>query len=252
MESEITSLSLNDIFRFSCSSEVPCFNECCKDMNQFLTPYDILRLKNRLEISSTSFIKQYTTQHMGPESGLPIITFKISENFEFKCPFNKPSGCSVYEDRPGACRSYPLARMAYRSKETGSISDQYMLLQEPHCKGFCEEKTQSVQEWIEYQEIAIYNEMNDLMMEIINLKNRIMPDRMDCQSRQIFHLACYDLDAFRFQIFEKEILDELNLEPKIIDSVRHDDNVLLKLGLEWVKFKVFGKKTVTYSSLEAV
>jgi uncharacterized protein len=50
-----------------------------------------------------------------------------------------------------------------------------MLLKEPHCKGFQTGNHQSVKEWIENQGLMIYNEMNDLLMEIISLKNITMP-----------------------------------------------------------------------------
>ena len=76
MENYMTPLSTNDTFLFSCSKKVSCFNECCRDLNQFLTPYDILRLKHHLDLSSNIFLERYTTQQVGPETGLPIITLK--------------------------------------------------------------------------------------------------------------------------------------------------------------------------------
>jgi len=144
----MTPLSLDDTFRFSCSKRVPCFNECCKELNQYLTPYDILRLKNRLDLSSALFLQRYTVQHTGLESGLPIITLKPNYDKELKCPFVTSKGCGVYEDRPSSCRAYPLARIASRSRETGRINEQYLLLQESHCRGFEQEQSQTVGEWI--------------------------------------------------------------------------------------------------------
>ena len=47
MDDVISPLSLTDTFAFSCSARVACFNDCCRDLNQFLMPYDILRLKIR-------------------------------------------------------------------------------------------------------------------------------------------------------------------------------------------------------------
>ena len=84
MENNMTPLSLNDTFKFSCSKKVPCFNECCRDLNQFLFPYDILRMKNRLGLPSNLFLEQYTSQHTGPETGLPVITFKTDPFKELK------------------------------------------------------------------------------------------------------------------------------------------------------------------------
>jgi len=240
-DNNIMPLSLEDTFTFSCSKDVPCFNECCRDLHQFLTPYDILRLKNRLGIPSGLFLEQYTARHTGPESGLPIITLK-ADGSKLKCPFVTPSGCSVYEDRPSSCRTYPLARILTRSKKTGSIAEQYMLLKEPHCLGFNYGQIQTVREWIESQGIAVYNEMNDLLMDIIRLKNRLMPGSIDDKSRRIFNMACYNLDTFRSHIFEKGILNNHDFDKDTLDAVKNDDVALLKLGLNWIKQMLFSNK----------
>ena len=241
MDDNITPLSLNDTFQFSCSSKVLCFNECCRDLNQFLFPYDILRLKNRLELPSNLFLERYTSQHTGPESGFPIITFKADHFSELKCPFVTQSGCSVYQDRPSSCRTYPLVRMASRSRETGRITEQYMLLKEPHCLGFNQDQIQTVQKWIEDQGVTVYNQMNDMLMEIISLKNRLMPGPLDIKSSLMFHMVCYNLDKFRSHIFEQGILDDRNLDSVTLDSVKNDDVELLKLGFKWIKDTLFGE-----------
>lgn len=242
MTDTMTPLSIEERFRFSCSEQVPCFNECCRDLNQFLTPYDVLRLKKRLQLPSSVFLQRYTTQHNGPESGLPVTTFKMKAESGFKCPFVTPEGCSVYEDRPSSCRMYPLARAISRSRETGEIKEYFMLIREPHCHGFNQDHTQTVREWIENQGLAAYNRMNDELMEIISLKNRMIPGPLDRYSRDIFHMACYDLDTFREKIFNEGLLAKCNLSQSIFDAIQHDDITLLRVGLAWIKNKLFGLK----------
>ncbi len=237
---DMIALGINDRFQFSCSKTLSCFNECCRDLNQFLTPYDILRLKNRLDISSDLFLEQYTLQHIGPESGLPMVTLKPAETSRLKCPFVSPSGCSVYKDRPGSCRSYPLARLATRSRDTGNITEHYALMTESHCHGFEKGSSQTVRDWIETQGLGIYNLMNDLLMEIISLKNRLKPGALDIKSRHLFHLALYDLDNFRTQLFEArnleiEPLASQNPDPGLREALKTDDTRLLKFGIEWIK-----------------
>ncbi|MBW1894241.1 MAG: YkgJ family cysteine cluster protein [Deltaproteobacteria bacterium] len=237
---QITALGLDDSFMFSCSKQVPCFNECCRDLNQLLTPYDILCLKNSLGISSGQFLEEYTLQHTGPETGLPVVTLKPNNaSNEAKCPFVTEEGCRVYSNRPGSCRTYPLARLASRSRETGEITEHYALLNEPHCQGFEEGDTRTVRKWIEDQGIAIYNEMNDLFMEIISLKNRLMPGPMGIKSRHMFHLACYDLDNFRTHLFEKGFLSGLDLGQVETEMLRNDDIELMKFGIKWVQENIF-------------
>jgi uncharacterized protein len=240
MESNMRPLSENDTFVFSCSKKVSCFNECCRDLNQFLTPYDILRLKHRLGMSSHRFLEHYTTQQTGPETGLPIIILKTDRDRKLKCPFVVSSGCSVYEDRPSSCRTYPLARVASRSRETNTITEQYILLKEPHCLGFEQGRTWTIREWIKDQNIALYNEMNDLLLEIISLKNRLIPGPLDIKSRFSFYMALYDVDTFRSHIFEQNVLDDWDLDDQSLDRLKNDDLELLKLGHQWVKRILFG------------
>ena len=240
MENNVIPLLQNDRFTFSCSKKVPCFNQCCRDLNQFLTPYDILRLKNRMGLSSGRFIERYGFQQTGPETGLPIVSLKMEVAKDLKCPFVTPSGCGVYEDRPSSCRTYPLVRLASRSRETGNIAERFLLLKEPHCLGFEQGRIWTIHEWIENQEVSFYNEMNDMLLEIISLKNQNLSGSLDVKSRRCFHMALYDIDAFRSNIFENNILDRRHLDAETLDNLKIDDVALLKLGHRWIKNILFG------------
>ncbi len=239
MECDFIPISINDSFQFSCGSHISCFNECCRDLNQFLTPYDVLRLKQRLKLNADHFLKRYTSQHTGPESGLPVIRLREKSDDLLKCPFVTPEGCAVYEDRPSSCRAYPIVRAVARNRQSGKLTEHFMLLSEPHCKGFKEGKKQTVKEWIENQGLVIYNEMNDLMMEIISLKNKTMPGPLDLKSRHLFHMACYDLDSFREKIFLKNLLKSDEYNKSLLDKARHDDTALLKISLKWIQERLF-------------
>jgi Fe-S-cluster containining protein len=244
MDNTVIPLSLDDAFQFSCSEQVACFNECCRDLNQFLTPYDILRLKRHLGISSQSFLQGYTVQHIGPESGLPIISLKAGGPPALKCPFVTPSGCSVYEDRPSSCRTYPVARVISRCRETSQTTERFMLIKEPHCQGFLQAKTQTVREWIESQGISVYNEMNDGLMEIISLKNRLMPGPLDLKDKRLMYMALYDLDAFRAYLFDRGALEECIIGSEAPPAIETDDVALLKFAFKWIRHALFGKEAV--------
>lgn len=243
MAENIVPVGTTDSFRFECSKRIACFNSCCRDLNQFLTPYDIVRLKNNLGVSSGRFLERYTLQHTGPQTGLPVVTLKPSGTAdEARCPFVSEDGCRVYDDRPGSCRMYPLARLASRSRETGEITEHYAILRESHCRGFEAGESHTVGEWIEDQGLGVYNEMNDRFMEIISLKNRLMPGPMDLKSRHMFHLACYDLDNFRRQIREEGLLCDANEGGSTDPAIYQNDDIeLMKVGLKWVREAVFGR-----------
>ena len=239
MEPDLTPISLQESFRFSCSPDVPCFNECCRDLNQFLTPYDILRLKNHLGLSSGQFLRKYTSQHTGPESGLPIVTLKPNDSHKLTCPFVTDRGCRVYENRPSSCRTYPLLRAVSQSRSTAETSAQFMVLRESHCRGFEAGKTRTLGQWIDEQGLAVYNENNDNLMQIISLKNRLIPGPLDLKSSQLFNTALYDLDNFRLQIQNNGLLDNFHIDSSIMDAALKSDVLLLDLAMQWLKHALF-------------
>lgn len=239
MNDNLTPIMPDGQFRFACSPGVACFNACCRDLNQSLYPYDILRLKKRLRLSSGEFLERYTTRHIGPGSGLPIVTLKPNDAGRLTCPFVSEKGCRVYEDRPASCRTYPLVRAISRCRKTGRITERFMLLKEPHCLGFNEPLKQTVRQWMEGQEIETYNSINDNLMQIIGLKNQVLPGPLDLKSRHLVYLAFYDLDNFRNQIFKNKLLDNTDVDPQKLNSAKADDVQLLEIGMEWIKQVLF-------------
>ena len=231
MESEkIFELSEDEPFCFDCQSHVPCFNECCRDLNQFLTPYDIVRLKNHFKLSSSDFLNQYTTKHIGPQTGLPVITITPADRFERICPFVTPAGCSVYENRPSSCRMYPVIRVLSRSREDGNKQIRYALIKESHCQGFEQKRQLTVREWMDGQGLTLYNENNDLMMDIISLKNQYIPGPLEGNAQKLFYTMCYDIDCL------KEDERAAGLEDiEISEAEKNDDEKLLHFSLNYLK-----------------
>lgn len=237
---DMVPLSIDDTFPFACNPSVPCFNECCRDLNQFLTPYDVLRLKQHLGLTSGEFLRKYTRHHTGPESGLPVVTLKPSGGADLKCPFVSPQGCTVYPDRPAACRTYPLVRMLSRDKASGQMTERFFVIKEPHCQGHTQARRQTVREWLHDQDLADYNRMNDLLLDVISLKNRLAPGPLDLPLGLLFYQACYDLDAFR-PLLRKDHLTR-RLEPAApLETLEADDTALLTFALSYWQ-KVFADK----------
>jgi len=240
MTEEMIPVHMDDPMKFDCRPGNICFNECCRDLNQALTPYDILRLKNNLGISSQAFLGKYTYRHNGPESGLPVVEFKPNPGTGRECFFVTEKGCSVYEDRPGSCRLYPLARAISRSRETGVITEYFALIEESHCKGFGRKTGLTIGQWLDRQDVEAHNRNNDKLMELISLKNRILPGKLEGAQSDQFYLALYDLDEFRTQIFDQDLAKDFTLPLSFFDSLKSDDEALLDFGIEWVKNMLFG------------
>ncbi len=125
-------------FQFRCHKGVSCFTQCCRGIDIILTPYDIIRLKHRLNLTSDEFLTLYTQPQLLEKTELPIVTLKLSNDDVSSCPFVSEEGCFVYEDRPATCRYYPLG-LATLTKTEDSDEEFYFFVNESHCRGF-EEK----------------------------------------------------------------------------------------------------------------
>jgi uncharacterized protein len=234
----------NNSFSFACHSGLSCFTECCRDLRLVLTPYDILRLKNRLGLTSGDFLDQYTVIKPGEHNGFPAVLLKMQEGERRLCPFVTPSGCRIYEDRPGACRIYPIGRASSRTQGQGKAREFHFVVKESHCLGFNEPNQWTVEHWSQDQGLQPYSLFNDGWMEIITHKGSLGPEEMISKKMQMFYLACYNLDQFRRFVFESTFLQRFDLPEEIISRMKTDDEELLKLALQWLKFSLFGEKGI--------
>ncbi|OGR39771.1 MAG: Fe-S oxidoreductase [Desulfobacula sp. RIFOXYB2_FULL_45_6] len=244
MSEDMKPVGLGTLMEFRCSPENECFNDCCRDLHQTLTPYDVLRLRKNLVMTSQDFLKKYTSLHYGPESGLPVVGFKPNPETGHECPFVTPEGCSVYEDRPASCRLYPLARAISRSRETEVVSEFFALIEEPHCKGFNSKTGLTVEKWISGQDVKKHNDENDKLISLISLKNRILPGKLEGPQADMFYLGLYDLDEFRIQILNKKFLKNIKIPDAVFKKILTDDDALLDFGIDWVKLMLFGIQPV--------
>lgn len=237
-------LSADEPFAFACGPTVDCFNECCRDLNQALTPYDVLRLKNHFNIRSSEFMESWTLRHAGPQTGLPVVTLRPADVKSRQCPFVTPDGCRVYDDRPSSCRMYPVARLATRSRETGRITESFVLLKESHCRGGALAQTQTVREWMVNQGLAPYNEMNDAMIRLISVKNRFLPGPLSPALSDLLFTVCYDIDRFREKWFAGD-LPEVSTPADIPSPVADTgDEDLLRFAMRYAERLIMEKRPV--------
>ena len=234
MHAPIAPLEKDQPFCFACSPQVPCFNACCRDLNQVLTPYDVLCLKQYLNLSSGAFLSTYTDTHTGPETGLPVVSLRFKAADDLACPFVTEAGCSVYPARPASCRTYPLARGVSFSRQTGRLTEHWAIIREPHCLGFQEGREQTVESWVADQQIDTHNRMNDKMLELISLKNRHRPGVLRPSDGSTVYTALYDLDTFRDTIFSEGDTAGITMDPQVIERAQTHDLDLLEVAMAWV------------------
>ncbi|MFH1891407.1 MAG: YkgJ family cysteine cluster protein [Candidatus Zixiibacteriota bacterium] len=242
---EYPRLAQDSSFTFRCHKGVSCFNDCCGDVNIFLTPYDIIRLKNRLGIASGELIAKHTISPFDENLRYPVVMLKMQDNEKKSCPFVSEQGCTVYEDRPWSCRMYPLGLASPKDGSDELDKEFYFLLQEGVCKGFQEKKQQTVSDWIKDQGIAEYNELGDLFKDIALHEGLQKDGGMTPEKIEMFFMVAYDIDKFHNFIFKSTFLDKFEVDDETWQKIEKDDVELLKFGFNWLRFSLFGEKTMT-------
>ncbi|MBF0225397.1 MAG: YkgJ family cysteine cluster protein [Desulfobacterales bacterium] len=228
-------LGLSSKFKFECHKGLGCFTQCCRGINIILTPYDIIKLKNHLNMNSEDFLAVYTEPQLLEKTDLPVITLKLMDDEKKSCPFVKDEGCIIYSDRPSACRYYPVgvASLNYREDDEGF----YFFIKEPHCLGFNENKEWTIESWRKDQGVDIHDDVNSEWADLIVRKRSFPPNiKLTDQSKQMFFMASYNIDNFKKFVFESSFLKRYEIEKAILEKINNDEIELLKFGLKWIKW----------------
>ena len=231
-------LKPGESFLFACNERVPCFNRCCSALTMPLAPYDVLRLRRNLGIDSDNFIKQFTTVQLYPDTGFPLPLLKMLDGPDELCPFVTPAGCSVYEDRSAACRSYPLGR-GTKPGTDGTVRERFFLVREDHCHGFDAGRPWTARAWLADQGLEPYNRSNDrymLLMAKVKASGQPVSERMATMCL----LAFFQLDRFKDFMESMGLLDKVAISDARRMAVLEDEEARLEFAFDWMELVLFG------------
>jgi len=242
-------LTMDSKLKFRCHPGVKCFTACCGNIKIVLTPYDIFMLTKRLQMPAHEFLHTYTTPTYLEKTDMPGVMIKLRED-DNKCPFVTPEGCTVYTDRPTACRYYPVGMADFR--EGGSKDEDgnemnpkeekfFFLVREDHCKGHEEDKVWTVGEWRADQGVDARDDRNKKWLRLImRRKSYGHQANLSEQAKRMFFMASTDLPHFRRFIFESSFLDTYELDQQIIDKIKEDDVELMLFSFDYLAHTLFG------------
>ena len=239
-------LGAEDIFRFDCRQSFDCYTRCCRDVTIFLTPYDIIRMKNALQVSSADFLNRYTVT-MVADSGLPVVALKMQPDDEKSCPFVNRNGCRIYPDRPWACRIYPLQPESTKITERAG-KEYYSVIDVPFCRGLEAEREVTLAEWIEEQGIPLFLEMEALFKKIAASDRLTQTTITNKKIQEMIYMACYDLDRFRRFVLESTFLERFEVEPQEVEIIKTDDAALYRLALRWLEYGLLAQHVLKVKS----
>jgi len=229
-------LSPGQGFHFACHPGVSCFGACCSALDLMLTPYDVLRLRRATGQSSREFVHEYADMSAMPGVGLPLLSLHMQDTDAKRCPFSTHGACAVYQDRPSACRTYPLGR-ATRPGPQG-VEEQIFVVREGHCKGFAEAAEWNSASWMNDQGLAAYNASNDRYMELAeDLRGH---GHLSAQQSGMCGLALYQPDDFQRFLVGAHVLERLDMTDELRGAVLRDEEACLDFGFDWLELSLLG------------
>ena len=236
-----TKYTLDSKINFRCHPGVSCFTACCGNINIILTPFDILRLRTYLNLSADEFLLRFTTPTFVEKTDLPGVKIHLDENG--RCPFVTDEGCTIYQERPSACRYYPVGMAQFHEGgEEGMGSDKFFfVVKEDHCKGHEEKTDWTIGEWRADQGVDLCDEMNKDWMEIVMRRKSFGHQaNMSEGGQKMFFMASTDTDKFRHFVFNSSFLDTYDVDDETLIEIKKDDVALMKFSFRYLASTLFG------------
>jgi Fe-S-cluster containining protein len=246
-QSPVTPATLEGSARiqFQCRKGIACWNACCSNIDISLTPVDIVRLKQRLEMSSTEFLSTYTVPYEMEKDGIAGVKLKAVVGGT-ACRFMTDAGCSVYADRPTACRYYPVGLLSMRKQDESVDRQYYAIVREDHCLGHREPRTQTIDEYRAEQGVVEYDELARGWRQLILKKKSSGPTigKPSKRSLELFFMTCYDVDRFRAFVASEAFAGVFDVPDDELHRALTDDFVLLQFGYRFLRQVLFGEASI--------
>ncbi|MBU0986891.1 MAG: YkgJ family cysteine cluster protein [Proteobacteria bacterium] len=241
-------LENGETFSFRCHPKIACFNRCCRNLNLFLYPYDVIRLKQRLNITTDQFLEKHVDIVLRDSNFFPEVLLRMSDTLERTCPFLSDAGCTVYPDRPDSCRTFPVEQGALYDAVSNTTRLIHFFRPPDFCQGQHENKSWTAASWVQDQKAGIYNKMTLQWAEIKRLfqANPWGREGPEGPRARMAFMAAYNIDQFRDFVFKSTFLKRYKVKSTTLKKIRFDDVALMQFGFEWVKFFVWGIKCKSF------
>ncbi len=238
-------LGPRESFNFRCHGGLACFNRCCHNLNLFLYPYDVLRLKGCLGISSDQFIERFVDVVLRPGHHFPEVLLRMTDADQAPCPFLTDRGCRVYADRPHTCRLFPVEQGARYEAATGRTEPVYFFRPPDFCLGPGEPRALTMETYLDEQAAEAYYPLTLAWAEVRRL---FQNDPWGAEGPQgpkakMAFMAAYNLDRFREFLFGSTFLKRYRVAPALVQKIRRDEAALLAFAFDWIRLFVFGMAT---------
>ena len=209
--SDLKKISGDEVVQFRCTMS----GNCCRNMEIFLNPYDILQLTTVLNKATGDIIRDDLIFLKGKEQ---LFSRPVLKGARLgTCTFNKERKCTIHPSRPLSCRLFPLAR----------VNQEFYLQETDYCLGIRQDYKQSLAEYLKQEESQEWLSLSEACHQVIregeeSLKG-VDPDPFLIR---LIELMLYDYDTALGQEYPMQgIQEKLNLS-------LHLARFLISLGME--------------------
>lgn len=151
--SELKKIPKDGEVRFRCTMS----GNCCRNMEIFLNPYDVLKLSEVLKKTTGEVIRDELLflKSKGQLFSRPILKKARSGS----CSFNRDRKCMIHPSRPLSCRLFPLAR----------LNQEFYLQETEYCLGIHQKDRQPLSSYLKQEEsedwLALSEECHQVIQE---------------------------------------------------------------------------------------
>ena len=235
-------LKKTEPFNFRCHRDLSCFNRCCRNLNLFLYPYDMLGLRKGLNMDSDRFLETHVDVVLREGNHFPDVLLRMADNESRTCPFLSDAGCTVYPDRPDTCRTFPVEHGVLFKDRPGASEIVSFFRPPDFCQGRYEDQALTLSQWADDQEAGTYNQMTARWVSIKALfqKDPWGPEGLNSPKGKMAFMAAYNIDRFRDFVFQSSFLKRYRVKQALVKKLRASDRELLLFGFEWIRYVVWG------------
>ena len=178
-------IELDEAFGFRCTLS----GNCCRNMEIFINPYDVLRLAEALNTTTTEVIDGHLLFLENKEQGLRKPVLRAAR--EGICAFNVERKCTIHKDRPLSCRLFPIARR----------EEEFLVQEAEYCKGLLQDRSVTLSVYLEGEEAGTYLEHSGAYHRLLKeAAAAVELAKVDPWLLQLFYLVLFDYD----QVFGEE------------------------------------------------
>ena len=238
-------LEADENFSFACHAGLDCFNQCCRNLNLFLYPYDILRLKNSLGLTSGEFIETHVDLVLRDGNHFPDVLLSMADNKDKTCPFLTTEGCGVYDDRSYSCRMFPVEQGALYQGNKTAPDLIYFFRPPDFCQGSQEQQQLTPEQWLDDQDAQTHARLTRQWSAVkaLFVDNPWGEAGPYGSMGKMAFMAAYNVDAFRDFVFNSSFLKRFKVKTAVQKKLRASEAELMKFGWEWIRWQVWGLKS---------